>query len=277
MKSRDAMTDAGANGSIRALDKAIDIIEALAARGEGLALAEVAKTAGFNASTTHHLLATLKQRGFVDQDQRTKEYRLGHRLIGLVNAFLAERDLYSAGIGPARELRDTSGETTYLAEVYGEQTIQLIELLGLKPVQCRRPKVPGQTSLHCTATGKTLLAYSPPEATTKLSALPLPKFTANTIMTLAELQTELTTIRQQGYALDREEHIAGVSCVAAPVFGGRGDCAAIISVAFPTAQAPRVTELIDLVTAAAAAISTNLGYAPALIRPHWEDELVLAR
>ena len=60
------------SGHIRSLDKAVDIIEMLAAEPRGFSVAEIAKSLGFNASTTHHLVATLRRRGFLDQDPETR-------------------------------------------------------------------------------------------------------------------------------------------------------------------------------------------------------------
>jgi IclR family transcriptional regulator, KDG regulon repressor len=265
------------NNSIRSLDKAISILEVLAAEQKGLALREIARRLGFIESTTHHLLATLKNRGFVDQDQLGKTYRLGHRLVGLVNAFLAGTDLYSAANGPMRELRDLSGETSYLTVLHGQELVSPIELSGTRPVQARRSETDGRPCLHATASGKMLLAHLPPERyETLLPPVSLEKFTQNTISTLRELRVELETIRQQGYALDREEHVEGVSCVAVPVLTGQGECVATASVAYPTASGERTEKLVRLVSEAGRQISANLGYAPAFSQGHSGAESLLA-
>ena len=171
-----------ANGTIRSVAKVVDILEVLSRESHGLALGELAKRLDLNASTAHHLLATLKVRGMVAQDERTKTYRIGYRLVSLVSRFLSGTDLYPAAIGPVEELRDLSGETSYFSAFQGGEVAVIIALTGARPVQARRFHRPGQSNLHSTATGKVLLAYLPPEdAEAALAASELAQFTLNTI------------------------------------------------------------------------------------------------
>ena len=119
-----------ANGTIRSVDKVVDILEVLSRESQGLALGELAKRLDLNASTAHHLLATLKARGIVAQDERTKTYRIGYRLVSLVSRFLSGTDLYPAAIGPVEELRDLSGETSYFSAFQGGEVAVIIALTG---------------------------------------------------------------------------------------------------------------------------------------------------
>jgi DNA-binding IclR family transcriptional regulator len=250
-------------GTIRSVEKVIDILELLARESRGLALGDLAKRLDLNASTAHHLLATLKGRGLVAQDERTKVYRIGSRLVALVNRFLLGTDLYPAAVDVVEELRNLSGETSYLSVFEDAEINVLIAFTGLRPVQARRMHRPGQSNIHSTASGKLLLAYQPPEqAAALLAAVDRPQFTPHTITDLDELLRELAAIRSRGYALDREEDYIGVQCVAAPVFDGNGDCVASVSISYPAAPTERTDEFIRLVGDAADRISANLGAGP---------------
>jgi DNA-binding IclR family transcriptional regulator len=210
------------------------------------------------------LLATLKGRGLVAQDERTKTYRIGYRLVSLVTNFLSATDLYPAGIGPVETLRDRSGETSYLTVFQGHETSTIITLTGARPVQARRLHRQGQSNLHSTATGKLMLAHLPDgEAAALLAARELIPFTPHTITAPARMAAELEDIRQRGYALDREEDYVGVECVAFPVYDAAGACVAGVSVSYPAAAPERTEELIRLVAEAADSISANLGASPA--------------
>jgi DNA-binding IclR family transcriptional regulator len=259
-----AKTDgAQPSGTIRSVGKVVDILEALSRESQGLALGELAKRLDLNASTAHHLLATLKARGVVAQDERTKAYRIGYRLVSMVSRFLAGTDLYPAGIGPVEELRDLSGETSYLSAFQGTDVAVIIALTGARPVQARRFHRPGQSNLHSTATGKILLAQLTDEAAAALLASrEMAPFTPRTITEPQRLLDELKEIRGRGYALDSEEDYVGVECVAVPVFDAGGDCVASVSVSYPTAAPERTAELIKLVSEAAGKISANLGAVP---------------
>ena len=251
-------------GTIRSVDKVVDILELLSRESRGVTLGDLAKRLDLHPSTAHHLLATLKRRGLVAQDERTKIYRIGFRFVDLVHRFLSGTELYPAGIGPVEELRDLSGETSYLSVIQENEVAVVICLTGARPVQARRFHRPGQSTLHSTATGKLLLAYLPlDEVLALLGRTELAQFTANTITDRSRLRAELEEIRHRGYALDNEEDYVGVQCVAFPAFAAGGECVAAVSVSYPAAPAQRTEELIRLVREAAEKVSANLGAVPA--------------
>lgn len=259
------------SGSIQSVGKAMDILDILSYESSGLPLAEIARRLEFNEATAHHLLATMRQRGFVDQDPETRAYRLGQEVIALANRFLGGLDAFSAGRGPLQELRDRSGETAYLSALQGSRLVTLLELPGSNPIQARRVLHEGETIFHSTASGKCLLAYMPDRSVDALlETSTLTRFTRRTIVDHAELRAELARIRAVDYALDREENLDGIMCISAPVFGRHGVCLADASVAFPRSGPERIEELIPLVVEAGRRISASLGYTPAPPAPAGE-------
>ena len=87
--------------------------------------------------------------------------------------------------------------------------------------------------LHCTGLGKALLAFSSNDTLAKLLETPLKATTENTITDPEAFKRELTLIRKRGFALDNEEITRGIICIAAPVFGFKGDLVCSISITFP--------------------------------------------
>lgn len=264
MKRVVALKQSGrSTNTVGSVDKALAVLEALSEHGE-MSLRSLASVLRLHESTVHHVLANLKRKGYVEQDEERGEYRLGLRVVDLTNRYLARMDLYGAGADHVRRLRDRSGETSYLTVRRDLTLVSLIELPGTRPVQARRPYREGEYSLHSTASGKTLLANEPTERReAALASLPLTRFTPQTIIDGRDLLAEFATIRRQGYGLDREENIDGVMCVAAPIFDRHGDCVATTSVAFLRAGPERVAELIPLVVQTARAISARLGFVSA--------------
>ncbi len=254
--------DTQARGQIKSVDKTIDILQVLASEKAGLQLNEIARRLHINSSTTHHLLDTLKQRGFVEQHSQMGTYLLGYNFVGLALKFLSQTDLFSASIEVVRDLRDRSGETSYLNVLKNREVISLIELTGTRPVQARHSSFSEYCDIYATSSGKLLLAYLPvAQSIAILSSVSLTAFTPHTITDLDALQKEMETIRQQGYAFDREEHIPGVSCIDAPIFNYQGECLGSVSVSYPANSAvERNEELLNFVVHAAAKISNNLGY-----------------
>ena len=93
--------------------------------------------------------------------------------------------------------------------------------------------------LHCTASGKLLLASLPAARRRRLVAtLPLERYTERTLIDANALEAELARIRRVGYATDNEEYLAGLVCVAVPVTLDRRRTAACIAVHAPLARMP---------------------------------------
>lgn len=250
-----------AEGSVRSVDKAVSILDALAASPRGLGLAEIARAIGQNESTTHHLVATLRHRGFVEQDDSTRVYRLGHRLIQLAVSYLADTDLYSVAAGPLFTLRDQTGETSYLTTIRGTDTGTVIELPGWHPVQARRPPEARAPTWHCTATGKLFLAYMSPERRNQLlDGMEMRAFTSHTIRDRDALEREVESIRADGYSFDRQENFDGVACIAAPIFSLHGECTAAASISFAATKVAQIPAMLPVVLATANRISAALGY-----------------
>jgi IclR family acetate operon transcriptional repressor len=110
-----------------------------------------------------------------------------------------------------------------------------------------------------------MLAYQPSQKIAQMyprAREPFERLTPSTHTTLESLTDEFRRIRRRGYALDDEEHEAGVSCVAAPVFDRTGTAFAAISVSGPTSRIVHAdtTELGRLLHQQAAAVSGALGY-----------------
>lgn len=86
------------------------------------------------------------------------------------------------------------------------------------------------STAHATGLGKAMLAYSPAEVVAARVAAGLPALTPRTIVTPGLLARELSSIRERGVALDREESTVGLLCAAAPVLDGDGHVVGAISV-----------------------------------------------
>jgi IclR family transcriptional regulator, acetate operon repressor len=89
----------------------------------------------------------------------------------------------------------------------------------------------------------------------------MPRLTGKTITSLPALRNELATIRKRGYAVDDEEHVVGVRCIASPVFDETGEVVAAVSVtgAMSRIERERVPQLGQMVVRAAGIISVELG------------------
>lgn len=113
-----------------------------------------------------------------------------------------------------------------------------------------------QLEAYCSGNGKILLANLPErDREAYLASGPFPALTKSTITDPALLRRELKTIASQGYALDAEEIVEGLACVAVPIRKSDGSTPAAISISRGTSgRRWDDATLLDLLWPAAAAI-----------------------
>ncbi|MCZ7568936.1 MAG: IclR family transcriptional regulator [Ardenticatenaceae bacterium] len=242
--------------------KALKLLEFLATTEDGLRITELSEKSGYPVSTTHRLLATLSAMGYVEQDPHTNRYHLGIKVLSLQAQAIRQRPLMRLAITYLNRLKQEVNETVNLGILSEKSIVYLESLVPDSSLAFYSP--PGtKMPLHCTATGKVLLAYMPAlERERLLASLPLPPATPNTITSMMVLRNHLEEIQVRGYAIDDEEYAVGVRCIAAPIVDHRNQVIAGVSV---TAPANRLTpdreEIVSsLVVGACEAISRELGY-----------------
>jgi len=248
--------------SVRALDKALNIIEHLSKLDRDIDLATLTQEMKMPKTTLLRLLNTLKKHNFVQQDEQSKRYRLGWALIYLGQAANRAFDLVEFVHPYLEKLSRESGETANLVFLDGNHAVYVDQVVSANIIR-GVPSAGAPLGLHCTAAGKVLLSCLPDDQVEKiLSAVDLPSLTANTITDPTELRRELEQARGRGYALDDEETEIGGRCLAAPIRNKKSSVVAAISVIGPVNRINPGTysNMSALVLAAAGEISRALGY-----------------
>ena len=240
--------------------KGIVILEALAALKQPATLAQLMLVTGMPKASLHRTLAIFEEAGLVAREPGGRTYTPGDRLSSLALTTLTHDTVSAIRHSILRKLVADLGETCNLA------VLKRGELFYLDRVEANwalRLHLPTGTVLppHCSASGKLLLAFKAPEERAKLlESLPLEKFTHRTITDRDLLESELERIVSTGYAIDNEEYVLGVSCVAVPVRDAVGEVVAAIAVHAATARLPlnQAMEHIPKLKEASARISQTL-------------------
>lgn len=250
----------GPSGAVQSIERALDVLELLAAH-QGLTLSEVAEKVALSPSTVHRVLRTLEQRGVVECDPTAQSWHIGAATFRLGAAFMARTGLVERARPVLRRLMEHTGETTNLGVLNGRSVLIMCEVETHQTIRAIVP--PGTlSSIHASAIGKVLLAYSTPKTFARLMAdTQLQRFTANTLIAPEALQADMTRIRARGFAFDDEERTPGMRCIAAPVFDVAGEVVAGISVSGPSHRIGQshVKTLGAVVVAAAQELSLSSG------------------
>ncbi len=223
----------GVGDGTGALEKAIDILEAVGAQPDGMSQTDITTRLALPRTTVYRLLATLVARGLLRRDPLRKVYCLGFRCFEMARQAYANPDLAAAAAPELRALRDLTGETSYLAALDGLDVISLERYDGAHSQ--RSSAALGQRKpAYCTSQGKAILSAL--DAATRdalVRDMVLKPLTPLTITDRRRLQAELKITAARGYAIDDEEIVLGVRCVGAPVMDPTGKVRGAISVAGP--------------------------------------------
>ncbi len=249
--------------NVRAVQRALALLRAFLSHDGAMSAAELGKQIDLGPSTVFRMLVTLESQGFVEQDPATGKYRPGVICLELGSRFLKNNDLRSRAIAGLEELRNEFGETVHLTILQGNEVVYLEKLAGLHPIGFMSSRVGDRAPAHCTGVGKALLAHlTDEELLARYPTGKLTRYTEHTITDLNSLRAALAEVREQGYAIDQEEHELGVKCVAVPTFNHLGVVAAM-SLSGPVERMDHhITHerLIERIQRAAMEVSTQSGW-----------------
>lgn len=246
--------------TVQSIDRALDVLEALAMRRAPTGISELATHVGLHVSTVHRLLATLVDRGYVRQDPETSRYHLGSRVFALAEAADAQLDLRLVARPYLERLMRLSGETANLVICGDNEVVYADQVESMRLMKMFTQ--PGMRApMYATASGKIFLAFAPERYA---GALPktLHRFTAHTITSVPALEAHLRTIRRDRYSVDDEEMEEGVRCLASPIFDRSGEVVGALSISGPSTRLSRerVGTLAPNVRDLAFDLSRQLGY-----------------
>ena len=229
---------------------------------QSFGITDLARRTELLPSDLHRLLASLRVFGYIEQDQKTRKYRLGSSLIRLA---ALQWDVLCERAHPAlARLSQTVAADTWLALLDKRQIkVFLVDQATGRPDRLILAEHLGGTKpLHCTALGKTIAAnLNQSLVSSALEKVGLTRYTRWTITDPLTLQRQFQEIRQIGYAIDREEYIDGVCCLGSPLRDQTGSpfgaiCTSMPSSQFRTWEEPRLGAHIK---AAALQVSAMLG------------------
>ncbi len=238
--------------------RAFALLEHVVHADGAVSLLELTELAGLPKPTVYRILNVLESAGLLQREPEGRRVTAGPRLTHFALDALLSESVRAPRHAILRRLADDVGETVNLTMLDRGEVVYLDRVETAWPL--RMTLVPGsRVPLHCTASGKLLLAMLTPARRKRVIAeLPLGRFTDNTIVDARRLEVELASIRKAGMATDNEEYLAGLVCVAAPVTAA-GRIVACVAVHAPVARMSLEQALAHLpaLRAAAAALGAS--------------------
>jgi IclR family pca regulon transcriptional regulator len=239
-------SDGGAQFS-QSLARGLAVLCSFAPDCPALGISELARRLGLTRSTTHRYVATLAALGYLQQDDVTKKYRLGARVLDLGFSVLASLELREVAAPYLRRLTDTTGHTSNLA-IRDDTDVILIDRVRGRPGRYHHLEFSLHTGSrlpsYCSATGKALLAFLPrPDLDRVLDRIDLVQRGPRTLVSKSALLADLQQVRRTGVAVNDEELDLALRSIAVPVRSRSGEVVAAVNVSIPWSPVP-VSDLV---------------------------------
>ena len=245
-----------------AVIRAIEILEVVTRSSENPQLADICRAVGLPKATVYRILGTLEHAGFVIKEPGAKRYQTGRRLHDMALQVLRHSPAHAARHAILEELVEQIGETCNLVVPDQHTATYLDRVEAAWPLRVNL-KVGTSVPLYASASGKLFLSGMSRRSRERfLRATPLVGYTARTHTCPDALTRELEAIRRQGFAMENEEYLDGVSCLAVPIRNASGELVAAVSAHGSSCRVGGEFGLsfLDSLSAAARQISKTFGY-----------------
>jgi IclR family acetate operon transcriptional repressor len=245
-------------GGLRAVERAVEVLNILAEHPSGLSLADLARTSGVPMTTLHRLIGVLRAASLVGETAAGL-YVVGSGTVVLARAFLDGLDLREAARPEMVGVVSRTSETCHLGILSSVHIVYIEKIDSPQPVRMYS-RVGGTNPAVSTAIGRAILAYSPAPVVDEVVESSRRLFGDS--VRAEDLHAVLEQVRRDGYSTDLQENELGICCVGAPVFDHSGRVVAGISLSTPASrfEQARLDESGQLMQTAAGRISAALGW-----------------
>ena len=193
------------------------LLEVFAASDQRHSLQSLVEETGLPKPTLHRMLQQLESAGMLQRERDGRHYGTGTRLRRLAENLLLNDSHHGARHAVLRRLVEEVGESCNITALSGSEVVYLDRVETAAPLRFYL-RAGSRVPAHCSASGKVMLAQMGAAQRRRLLAhAPLDKYTEKTITDLDALEREVLQVRKHGYALDDEEFLPGLVCIAVQV------------------------------------------------------------
>ena len=251
----------------QSLERGLAILSSFSSGRQLIGVSELARELALTRSTTHRYVATLARLGYLQQDEGTRKYSLGPRVLDLGFTAINSMELRHVAAPHLQRLCDETGHTVNMGIL---DDVDVVYVERCRASRSRQNEIDldlhvgSRLPAYCTSLGKVLLAFLPDDERDEIvGRIEFARRGPNTLTSKATLLADLERVRATGIAVNNEELAYGLRSVAVPVLSGDGEAVAAVNLAAHRAMASLddlVARLGPLMQRTAAEISAQLGY-----------------
>ncbi|KKK36797.1 IclR family transcriptional regulator [Mesobacillus campisalis] len=247
---------------IQSVDRALRILDLFDEYETELKITDISEKMHLHKSTVHSLLKTLQSQGYIEQNLDNGKYRLGMKLFERGNLVIRRLDLRTIAKKHLIDLSVKTQNTVHLVILDGREGIYIDKVEGTSATVLYS-RIGRRIPLHSSAVGKALVANKTKrELQDLLKGYEYIQQTDKTITSEEAFIAELEAVKQNGFAIDKEENEPGITCVAVPIWDHSGTVIAAMSMSQHAAGVDqgKLDRTVEILKQASVKISKELGY-----------------
>lgn len=260
---KKAIDDEKPKYSAPAVRKVLEMLELMARVDKSFSVSDVVNELDITSNSVFRIFKELELKGYVVKNPVDSTHELTPKLYYLGNSIRSRISFAKTAYPYMKSIRQFTKETVLLTTFGGQN-----DTLVVDQIESREPikflSTIGVTyDSYSSAMGKAMLSsLDEAELVEYFASHQLVKKTENTISSWDELLRQLTAIKKEGVAYDREENMYGLSCIACPVFSARGQLEGSIGISGLTFRMGEETikEYASFIRKQAWQLSSTLGY-----------------
>jgi DNA-binding IclR family transcriptional regulator len=249
--------------------RVFSVIRALAeAQADGARVTQVARNVGLTQATTHRLLQSLIGEGMVEQDERSKLYRLSTDFFALAAKAGNPGNLRALCRPVLLRLCASLGDSIFLLVRSGFEAVCLDRSEGPFPIRSFTGDVGGRVALGVGQGALAILAFLPQEEREEVIRFNLARVREYGVYDEVYLRTEIERVRQTGFAARNSGLLEGMAGVAVPILDREGRAVAALAVGTiaDRLNPDRLPTVVELLKREAAAIGPKINPFDATLR-----------
>ena len=245
----------------RTTQRTVEILKVVSKNPEGITLDEICRLLDLPKTSAYDITTTLVEMGMVNVRKGQKQtYTIGLTAYRIGINYTNNLDFLGIIEPELKTFAREVGKTVFFGVRSDHEVVYICKFEPENPI-ITTATVGTKNPIYCTSLGKAILAYMDEDTRQQIiSRIKFRQKTANTIMTKEDLETELTKVKAQGYALDAREMEEHMECAGAAVFGPDGSVMGAISVSSLYKPGEDYDALGGLVCKKAAEVSKLLGF-----------------
>ncbi len=247
--------------NLSSVENALKILDLFSFEKPEMRVTQIAKEMKIAKSTASRLLQSLANEGFVKKDNDTQKYSLGTKLLTLYSRLISNLEVVKEARPVLEQLSMDTSESVQLSQLDSKNVVYIDNIKSSYPFQITS-HIGLVNPIHCTSSGKVLLAFQNENVINEVLDNNLHKYTSSTITSPEVLRQDFLQIKRLGYSYIENEFIEGIVSIGAPIKDYNDNVIAAISIAGPIQRITKdkKSKYINWVVEAAQEISANMGY-----------------